>query len=140
MHFEAAKIAFGQDRNGLILKLSIHPDQVPKDVMLAPLGTRYMVVMVQLGDDDKPVQGKDKTEGQKAIASAGMLVQNERFTKWMHQKGYTENDSVAAATKGIREICGVVSRSEFATNETARNAFTELRSEFHADFKKGLIK
>lgn len=140
VHFEAVKIAVSQDKNGLVLKLSIHPDQVPKDLILSPLGTRYMVAAVQLGDDDTPIKGKDKTEGERAVAIAGALCRNERFRSWMAKCGYADDDTPDGVAKGLRSICGVSSRAELATNEEARISFMELRDLFEADFKRGMVK
>lgn len=140
VHFEAAKIAVSQDKNGLVLKLSIHPDQVPKDLILSPLGTRYMIAAVQLGDDDTPVKGRDKTEGERAVAAAGALCRNERFRGWMADKGYADNATPEKVADGLRQICMVSSRAELATNEEARAAFMELRDLFETDFKRGFVK
>lgn len=140
LHFEAIKIALTQDKNGLVLKLSLHPEDTPKDMILSPLGTRYMVAMVQLGDDDAPIKGKDKTEGERAVAIAGALCRNPRFAGWLVDKGYSESGSSAAAAEALRELLGVESRSELATNEQAREAFMALRAEFESDFKRGLVK
>ncbi len=38
--FEAKKIAMTQDKNGVILKLAIHPLHVPPDLYTAHLGAR----------------------------------------------------------------------------------------------------
>lgn len=140
VHFEAVKIAVSQDKNGLVLKLSIHPDQVPKDLILSPLGTRYMVAAVQLGDDDTPIKGKDKTEGERAVAAAGALCRNPRFRGWMADKGYAADDTPDKVAAGLRAICMVDSRSELATNEDARKSFLELRDEFEHDYKRGMVK
>lgn len=140
LHFEAVKIALTQDKNGLVLKLSIHPDETPKDLILDQLGTRYMVAVVKLGDDDKPVKGKDKTEGDRAVAIAGALCRNERFRYWMVQKGYADSVDPEKVANAIRNICGVVSRADLAKNEEARNAFMELRDEFEVDYKRGFVK
>lgn len=140
LHFEAVKIALTQDKNGLVLKLSIHPDETPKDLILDQLGTRYMVAVVKLGDDDKPVKGKDKAEGEKAVAIAGALCRNERFRGWMAGMKYARSSSVEDVADGLREICGVKSRAELATNETARTLFIGLRDEFELDYKRGFVK
>lgn len=140
LHFEAVKIALTQDKNGLVLKLSLHPEDTPKDMILSPLGTRYMVAMVQLGDDEKPIKGREKTEGERAVAIAGSLCRNERFRTWMAEKGYADNDTPDSVAAGLRSICAVSSRSELANNEEARKSFMELRDLFEADFKRGLVK
>lgn len=140
LHFEAVKIALTQDKNGLVLKLSLHPEDTPKDMILSPLGTRYMVAMVQLGEDDSPIKGKDKTDGERAVAMAGALCRNPRFAGWLMNKGYAEGESSSAAATALRELLGIESRSELATNEQAREAFMALRAEFESDFKRGMVK
>lgn len=140
LHFEAVKISLSQDKNGLVLKLSLHPDEVPKDVILAPLGTRYMVALVQIGDDEQPVKGRDKSEGDRAVAIAGALCRNPRFVGWLAKKGYASGASSDKAAEGLREILGVSSRSELATNEEARQTFMQLRAEFEDDYKKGKVE
>lgn len=140
LHFEAVKIALTQDKNGLVLKLSLHPDDTPKDMILSPLGTRYMVAMVQLSDEDKPVKGREKTEGERAVAIAGTLCRNSRFIQWMVDKGYADKDTPESVAEGLRSICGVNSRAELATNEEARANFMELRELFESEFKRGFVK
>lgn len=140
LHFEAVKIALTQDKNGLVLKLSIHPDETPKDLILDHLGTRYMVAVVKLGDDDQPVKGKTKSEGDKVVAIAGLLCRNERFRGWMADMRYSESEDTEDVAEALRKLCGVNSRADLATNETARNLFLDLRDEFERDFKRGLVK
>lgn len=140
VHFEGVKISLSQDKNGLVLKLSIHPDETPKDIILDPLGTRYMVALVKLGDDDRPVKGKDKSEGDKAVAIAGLLCRNERFRGWMADMRYSESEGVEDVAEALRKLCGVNSRADLATNEAARALFMDLRDEFERDYKRGSVK
>ena len=53
--FEAVQIAMNKDKTGYILKLSIHPNDAPEDLLRDPVGTRYMIVAVRMGDDDQPM-------------------------------------------------------------------------------------
>lgn len=140
VHFEGVKIALTQDKNGLVLKLSIHPDDVPKDVILDPLGARYMVAMVRLNEADEPTKGKDKSEGERAVAIAGALCRNPRFRTWMVRKGYADDETPEKVADGLRQICMVQSRAELATNEEARKSFLELRDLFESEFKRGMVK
>ena len=80
---EVVKIAMTQDKNGHILKVAIHPSDLPKDLVLDPLGTRYVMVLARLNDQDEVVQPKDKSEGDKAVDIAGLLCRNKRFIDWM---------------------------------------------------------
>ena len=140
IHFEAVKIAMNQDKNGLILKLAIHPSDAPQDLVVAPVGTRYMIAAVMLNDQDEPVRGPKKREADTVIAQAGALCRNDRFQAWLADIGVASEPTEQGAIEGVRDFCGIVSRSEFSTNENARNKFMELRRQFEIDFKKGKVK
>lgn len=122
-----------------MLKVAIHPNDVPKDVILDSLGTRYMVAMVKINDAGEPEKGQDKTEGDRAVAIAGALCRNERFRGWFFSKGFSVSEEPNAVAEGLRSILGVESRRDLATNEDARRVFMDLRGEFEADFRKGKL-
>ncbi len=137
---EVVKIAMSQDKNGHILKLAIHPNDLPKDLILDPLGSRYVMVLARLNDQDEVVQPKEKTDGDKAVDIAGLLCRNDRFVSWLFDNGYSGSRDQSGAIAAIRDVCGVQSRSEFRTNEDARGRFFELKAEFEAALKKGEVK
>lgn len=137
---EVVKIAMAQDKNGHILKVAIHPADLPKDLILDPLGTRYVMVLARLNDQDEVVQPKDKSEGDKAVDIAGLLCRNKRFISWLFESGLSMAETEDGAKDGIREHCGVKSRADFRTNEQARARFFELRDEFEAAVKRGDVK
>ena len=140
INFEAVKIAMTQDKNGLILKLAIHPSDAPQDLVVAPVGTRYMVAAVMLNDQDEPVKGVKKREADSVISIAGALCRNPRFQAWLEDTGLALDNSEKSAVEAVREFCGIKSRSEFSTNENARNKFMVLRDQFEADYKKGKVQ
>ena len=137
---EVVKIAMSQDKNGHILKLSIHPNDLPKDLILDPLGSRYVMVLARLNDQDEVVQPKEKTDGDKAVDIAGLLCRNDRFISWLFDHGYSSSRDERGAIAAIRDICGIKSRSEFRTDEDARQRFFELKAEFEVALKKGEVK
>lgn len=134
---EVVKIAMSQDRNGHILKLAIHPNDLPKDLVLDPLGSRYVMVLARLNDQDEVVTPKEKSDGEKAVDIAGLLCRNPRFMAWLTDRGYARDDTESSAIAAIREFCSIKSRSELATSEDARRKFNELKSEFERSVKKG---
>lgn len=137
---EVIKIAMAQDKNGHILKVAIHPNDLPKDLILDPLGTRYVMVLARLNDQDEVVKPKEKSDGDKAIDIAGLLCRNKRFIDWMFDYGHSPERSETGAVEGIRDFCGVTSRSEFRTNEDARKKFFELRDAFESAVRRGDVK
>ena len=53
--FEGVKVAIKQDRTGYVLTLSVHPDEIPAEILRDFVGARYQVVMVRLGENERPV-------------------------------------------------------------------------------------
>lgn len=137
---EVVKIAMAQDKNGHILKLAIHPNDLPKDLVLDPLGSRYVMVLAKLNDQDEIEAPKDKTDGDKAVDVAGLLCRNPRFIHWLYDSGFSLADTQDGAVQAIRDLCGIKSRSEFRDNEEARNKFLELKKEFEIAFKSGGVR
>lgn len=76
-------------------------------------GQRYMMVLVEIGDDEKPVV---KTPSQLAY----MLCKDEQFWHFANERSFVTVDSEEAARSYILEACGVDSRSRLDTNLTAR--------------------
>lgn len=139
IQFEAVKIAMAQDRNGHILKLAIHPSDLPKDLVLDSLGSRYMVVMAKLNDQDEVVKPNEKSEGDRAVSAAGLLCRNDRFVHWLFDRGYSRGITEDDARQGVREFCSIQSHSELSTNENARRKFSQLRAEFNDAYKRGEV-
>ena len=67
MAFEAKKISMRQDGKGIYITLSIHPSDVPVDLLSQPVGSRYQMAMVLLDDHDRPVKPRDMDEGDRAV-------------------------------------------------------------------------
>lgn len=104
MKFEAIKTSMRQDGKGTYMVLTIHPDEVPIDLLAARPGSRYMVGMVQVDDHDQTVKGRDMDEGDRAVQSAGMLCRNPKFQKWMVQNGLALESRRANAPKPSKPI------------------------------------
>lgn len=129
MNFEAVKVSMSQDKNGITLRLSVHPNDCPKELHTDWVGTRYMVAMVRLQDDDTP-DDRGYVAIQKMIASAGMLCRNPEFQKYLYEYGHCMEPTEEEAVKGLKTYCGIESRSDFKTNESARKQFEALKQSF----------
>ena len=139
MGFEAVKVSMSQDRNGIILRLNVHPNDCPSELHTDWVGTRYMVAMVRLNETDEVETREEYQHIERLIASAGLLCRNPEFGKYMNDVGYiNESDPVnleRAVTKAVREHCNIQSRSEFRDNPDARSKFEKLREDF-TEWKK----
>lgn len=135
LHFEARKIAMRHTKDGLVISFVVHPNEMPTPVVQALLGTRYMVALAEIGDDDQPqyATGVDpKTSGQRAVASANMLCREPKFQHWLMQRGYALDATEEGAIDALYVYLGISSRSQLMTNEEARRRYWELADEFKA--------
>jgi hypothetical protein len=140
LSFEAVKVSMSQDKNGIILRLNVHPNDCPKELHTDWVGTRYMIAMVRLNDDDTP-DDRGHVYIQKIIASAGLLCRNDGFYEYLYetyQMKYvtTHPEMEAECIEVLKKVCNINSRSEFRDNEAARKKFEALRSDFMV-WKKG---
>jgi hypothetical protein len=137
--FEAVKIAMTQDKNGHVLKLSIHPSDTPEDILRDPVGTRYLIVAVRIGDDEQPVASPTSRDGSMAVKMAGALCGDARFQSWLVQIELADVISEPAAAEAVRTHCGVGSRSDLKMNAAARRRFLALRDEFAHALRRGTV-
>ena len=125
INFEAVKIGLSQtDKSGVILRLSIHPHDVPTEILTDYLGSRYVVAMVKLNDQDEIETRENERAVQRLIASCGLLCRELDFQSYL---GVNSEDE---AVNSIREQCGITSRSEFRDNILARESFIRIREEY----------
>ena len=124
LNFEAVKVALKQDKNGFILTLAIHPDEAPEELLRDFVGARYGVAMVRIGDDEKPYVREDKTHPD--VVRAGILCRDQRFQKYMYQWHMAEVVSEECCAEKLCDLLGIRSRTELATSESARQAFTAI--------------
>jgi len=132
--FEAVKVSMSQDRNGIVLRLNVHPNDCPPELHTDWVGTRYMVAMVRLNDHDEPETREEQQRVERLIASAGLLCRNAEFAAYLVSVGlvgsYDPRNMEPAAIKAVRDYCGIASRTEFRDNPEARRKFEELREDF----------
>ena len=132
VNFEAVKICMSQDRNGITLRLSLHPNECPPSLHTDWVGSRYMVAMVKLNDQEEPVVPEQEREIKKMISSAGMLCRNEDFGVFIGAEDNTE-ESIANTMRAKLEI---QSRTDLRNNSEAREKFKNLTEGFER-WKKG---
>jgi len=124
MNFEAVKVSMSQNKEGVILRLSVHPNDCPSDLHTDWVGSRYMVAMVKLNDQDEIETRQNEQAIQRLIASCGLLCRELDFQSFLGV------DSEDKAVDSIREKCGISSRSEFRDNILARESFIRIREEY----------
>lgn len=131
---EVKKDGLRQTQDGLWkLTLTVHPDDFPQGMAMAPMGTRYMVGYAEIGDDDQPAMEpakvvKEDDPGKQAVKRAVMLCKNPEFQGWVCNGLCLPTEEDAARL--LRDNCGLQSRSELATNVEARRKFEAIETSF----------
>lgn len=129
--FEAVKVAVKQDRTGYILTLNIHPDDFSEAIMRDFVGARYQVVMVRIGEDNKPMN-REQQLAPDYVRMAGMLCRDKSFHLFLVDGGHTFEDTEEAATEWIKEWLGVKSRADIPASNSATQKLLSLYEEFQA--------
>lgn len=130
-NFEGIKTSMKQDKNGYVLTLSIHPDDVPEEIMRDFVGSRYQVVMVRLGDDDQPMD-REKAMERDPVRFAGALCNNKDFARYIEEELQELVDPTPdEVADWLREKLGVGSRREMRTNERAAKHFWRIKEDFY---------
>jgi hypothetical protein len=150
---EAKKDALSQRQSG-DWKVSFTVQGIDMDTRLtqAPMGTRYAVVLVEIGDDEQPVQKKEapsnvpsgsppstRPDGTKRpwrdidpTTQAGMHCNDAVFSAFLREMRPDDWHEAANTTDCVRLICGVASRKELSTNHKARMIWKQLDDQFQA--------
>lgn len=127
--FEGVKVAIKQDKTGYILTLSIHPDEVPDDILRDFVGSRYQVVMVRLNNQEMPLNRESIND---PVKTAAVLCKDPAFHQFLMETGNVFEEGEEAATEWLKEDLGIESRSEIKTNSTAAGRLKSIKEEFLA--------
>lgn len=118
LQFEAKKVALKQDRNGYILTLLLHPDEVPVELLRDFVGARYGCALVRINDDESAIVYTNR------VQKAAILCKTPAFMDFIGAI------SEAMAARKLCEACGIDSRSELNGNPEAQQKFDDLIREY----------
>jgi hypothetical protein len=118
LQFEARKVALKQDRTGYVLTISIHPDEIPEELLRDFVGSRYGCALVRIQDDESPTPYVNR------VSKAGMLCRLPMFQDFVEAN--SEDDAAASLCKR----CGIASRTELHGNSVAQITFDDLVKEY----------
>ena len=123
-----------QDKEGYLLTLRVHPDDLPTELVRDFVGARYQCVMVRLGDDERPLNRDNFSE---VVKLAGMLPRNPDFRNWLGAEGHVDffECGEEEATTWLKMTCKIGSRRELATNQAAAAILRQVNQEFQAWIK-----
>jgi len=132
INFEGIKVGLKQSKDGFILTLAVHPDEIPDDLTRDFIGSRYQIVMVRLGDDDQPLSREGEFPGDHAVKMAGMLCREKEFWRWLNDREMLMEMNEKACTEWLTSYLNIESRKELKTDVGARNLFNQLKRSFDA--------
>jgi hypothetical protein len=118
LQFEARKVALKQDRSGYVLTLSLHPDEIPEELLRDFVGSRYACALVRIQDDESATPYKNR------VQKAGILCRDPEFQQWVGAESEDEAASI------VCERCEIESRSELNGNKEAQRLFDELVKDY----------
>jgi hypothetical protein len=125
------KVALKQDRTGYILTLSVHPDEVPEEILRDFVGARYQVVMVRLTNEERPMVREQEHSGD-MVRMAGILCRDPMFQRFLLEAGQTFDASEDIATAWLKEELNIQSRAELRENQAAASQLRIINQEFQA--------
>lgn len=131
LQLEVKKHAMRQAQTGeWVVSFVVHPHDMPIDLMAAPMGQHYMMVLAAIAADGTIEPPREKTMQERALAMAGTLCKNTEFWAYMRDfhgyVGYNEQDYAEA----LRAYLDVKSRREILTSERAYQRFMILVADF----------
>jgi transposase len=130
LQFEGVKVALKQDKTGYVLTLSMHPDDIPEELLRDFVGSRYQVVMVRLNQNEEPMDRQEEYQGDRAVRIAGILCKDPKFWKYLYSEEQIFDEDMEDATEWVRNYLNVPSRSDLKTNREAQILLDRLHREY----------
>lgn len=135
LQFEAIKVALKQDKTGYVLTLSMHPDDIPEELLRDFVGARYQCVLVRLNGDEQPMNTAEEFVGDRAIRLAGLMCRDPQFWKYLYDDEQIFNEEMEQATEWVRNYLNIPSRADLKTNRAAQILLDKLYREY-TEWKK----
>ena len=130
LQFEAVKVALKQDKTGYVLTLSLHPDEIPEDLLRDYVGARYQAVLVRMDGNEQPMDKAQEFAGDRAIRIAGLLCRDPKFWKYLHSDDRIFDEDMEEATEWVRSYLNIPSRADLKTNREAQILLDRLHREY----------
>ena len=143
---EVKKDGLQQRQNGdWVLRFVVQAADMDQRLTSAPMGTRFQVAMVEIGEDEMPITPQpaepdrhpagtkrmDWRELQPA-AQAGIRCADPVFWKFLIEEYGHPTASSDEAASSVRGICKINSRSDLSVNHKARVIWHQLDGQFQA--------
>lgn len=123
-------MAIKQDKEGYVLTLRMHPDEIPENLLRDYVGARYQCVLVRLNGNDKPMNKEIEYAGDRLVQMSGLLCRDPDFWDFLFDRQAIMVPCEIETTEYLRRHLGVQTRADLRTNSNARDLFNLLHEEF----------
>ena len=130
MQFECVKVGASQNKDGWILRLAVHPNDMSEGIALAPSGQRYLCVMVEMPETEDDL---DRQEADRAITLAGIVCKERTFWEYIGTlDGFAQPTNEDQCTRALRNILSIKTRSALREDKKARHSFLNMYHEYRS--------
>lgn len=142
IHFECKKDGLRQTQDGGVkVTFNINPNDMPKQLYTDPMGTRYVIALVALNEDETPRSepiAQDRAKSRKIVdkpkshaGEAKLLVKDPLFAEYIKiYRAYSTHMGNAEAF--MKKEIGIQSCSELIEGSEAYEQFKALRHDFYS--------
>jgi hypothetical protein len=114
---EVKKDGLQQRQNGdWMLRFTVASTDMDQRIATAQMGTRYQCVLVEVNDDELPVDHKamdrDKWRALGPVKQAGIRCSDPIFWAYLREQQHVQADNESEAAAAVRFICNVLTRSD----------------------------
>ena len=142
LRMEVKKDGLPQLQDGSwVLKVKVHPNEIAPALLTAPMGTRYMAVLVEINDNEEPVSPEEQAEREKPkrgwdamplAQQAGIRCNDEAFWRFLEEQKGARVTTPEQAADQVRGLCNVHSRADLQRGTAAGNQWQDLNDEYQA--------
>lgn len=159
INFEAKLYALRRSKDGVIVSYVVHPNDVASGLLTADIGTRFMVAVAEIGDDQEVYGGVAEshdaaTSGTSAVPApaitiaavkerrkfdnlplstqAALRCEDKRFQDFLRVRSGVDPTTEGAAAAYVRLHCGVGSRAELDRDQDAGGKWIALDRKFQS--------
>ena len=154
---EMVLYTFRKNNTGTVVGFVIHPDDMPAELATARIGSRYVAVLVQVGDDELPVQQPakeskaDSTPARPSLAKdkpsekakrpwrdtpypqqAGIRIGEPTFAAYLREEHSDEWHETGDADACLKLLCGIDSKRELGISGKPATMWFQLESAYSA--------
>lgn len=122
------------------LRFTVAGVEIDQRLVRAPMGARYQCVLVEINDDETPVDhqsiDRDKWRDLGPAKQAGIRCKDPVFWAFLREGRHYYSDVIdeASAARTVRDYCEVTSRADLGKpgNHASRTLWHGLDNEFQA--------